>query len=73
METVLRAAVRSSNGLRPGKDKLWVKQLQKTWSTIKEDYKQYRTKVRSTVDFYQTICMILNPSKIVQLQDSLWK
>ncbi|KIM23326.1 hypothetical protein M408DRAFT_332413 [Serendipita vermifera MAFF 305830] len=52
METVLKTAGRSGSSLRPGKDKLRVKQLQKTWSKIQEDYKQYKTKIIQLQDYY---------------------
>lgn len=51
-EKVLQTAVRSSSSLRPGKDKLRVKQLQKTWTGMKEGFKQYKTRISQLQDYY---------------------
>ncbi|KIM19415.1 hypothetical protein M408DRAFT_334406, partial [Serendipita vermifera MAFF 305830] len=52
METVLKKAEKSASDLRPGKDKLRVKGIQKTWTTIRDDYKQYKVQIIQLQDHY---------------------
>lgn len=44
-ETALSKAEKDARGLRPGKDRLRVKVIQKQWTIIRDDYKQYKAQV----------------------------
>ncbi|KIM23311.1 hypothetical protein M408DRAFT_11600 [Serendipita vermifera MAFF 305830] len=52
IEHALESLTRSSSSLRPAKDKLRVKQLQKSWSGTQEDYRKYKTKVIQLQVYY---------------------
>jgi hypothetical protein len=43
--TILNKAESSVNSLRPGKDKLRVKSLQRIWTGLKDDYMHYESQV----------------------------
>ena len=45
VDMALSQAEKSTSGLRPGKDKIRVKWMQRTWTTIRDDYKQYKGQV----------------------------
>jgi len=68
METVLKSAAHDVSRLQPGKNIQRVKQLQKCWSGIKEDHKQYKSKVCSYL-VVESIFRGFNPLQIIQLQD----
>lgn len=50
MEMVLGEAVINANDLRPGRDKLRVKGMQRTWTRIRDDYTQYKVQVSLHID-----------------------
>lgn len=45
METALGKAEKDASGLKPGMAKLRVQSIQKRWTTIQDDYKQYKSQV----------------------------
>lgn len=45
MEMVLKKAGSDVAGLKAGKNRLRVKGVQKTWTIIRDDYKQYKVQV----------------------------
>ncbi|KIM23312.1 hypothetical protein M408DRAFT_28002 [Serendipita vermifera MAFF 305830] len=54
METVLRNMEEKGSDLQPKKNKLRVRQLRKTWTGVREDYKQYKKKIIQLQDYYSS-------------------